>query len=66
MAAITPVTHSNDPGEALARWFWLAASPQEQAGVLSDAPEHDREHLLAAMPPERRALVEPLLRKSRK
>lgn len=66
MAAITPVTHSNEPGEVMMRWFHFAASPQEQASVISDAPESDRVKLLEAMTPERRALVEPLLRKSRK
>jgi len=66
MAAIKPLVHSNEPAEVLARWFWLAATPQQQAAILSDAPEPDREGLLAAMAPERRELVMPLLRKSRK
>lgn len=66
MAAIKPLSHSNEPAEVLARWFHLAASPQEQASVISDAPESDRERLLSAMTDERRALVEPLLRKARK
>lgn len=66
MAAIKPLSHSNEPAEVMMRWFWCAASPQEQAAILSDAPERDRESLLAAMTPERRELVEPLLRKSRK
>lgn len=66
MAAIKPVTHSNEAAEVLFRWFWNGATPQQQAEVLSDATERDRESLLAAMTDERRALVEPLLRKPRK
>jgi len=65
-SVVKPLVHSNEAGEVLMRWFWCGASPQEQAGVLSGAPERDRAALLAAMTPERRELVEPLLRKSRK
>lgn len=63
---IKPVIHSNEPAEVMMRWFWCAASPRQQAGILKDASDQDRESLLAAMTPERRALVMPLLRKSRK
>lgn len=66
LSAIKPVIHSNEPAEVMMRWFWCAATPQQQADVLSDAPKHDRTNLLAAMSPERRALVEPLLKKGRK
>lgn len=66
MTAIKPLVHSNEAAEVMMRWFWHGASPQEQASVLSNAPESDRENLLAAMTPERRELVEPLLRKPRK
>lgn len=65
-SAIKPLVHSNEPAEVLFRWFWHGATHQQQAMVLNDASESDREALLAAMTPERRALVEPLLRKPRK
>lgn len=63
---VKPVVHSNEAAEVLFRWFWCGATHQQQADVLNDASESDRANLLAAMPPERRALVEPLLRRERK
>lgn len=65
-SVVRPLSRSNEPAEVLFRWFWHGATHQQQAMVLNDASEHDRESLLAAMSEERRALVEPLLRKSRK